>query len=273
MKTILLTGATDGIGFETAKLLADQGHHLLIHGRSEKKLAAAHETLSALYPQVKIETYRADLSNFDDVKAMVEAITNDQGSIDIIINNAGILKTPDAITQDGLDIRFVVNTFAPYIITMALLALLSSNGRIINLSSAAQETISLAAMKGEQKVSEAFQAYAQSKLAITIWSQELAKALKPQQVIMAVNPGSLLASKMVKEGFGIAGNDLSIGADILKRTALSEEFDQASGMYFDNDSGQLALPHSDAQDQNKCNALMEALNAIIEKYYGSLNLS
>jgi NAD(P)-dependent dehydrogenase (short-subunit alcohol dehydrogenase family) len=242
----------------------------LIHGRSEKKLADVQATLSAQLPNATIDTYRADLSKFDDVKAMVLAIANDHDSIDIIINNAGIFKPPDPITEDGLDIRFVVNTFAPYIIAKSLLPLLASDGRIINLSSAAQEPISLQAMKGEQRIDEAFQAYAQSKLAITIWSQELAKSLKQGQVIMAVNPGSLLASKMVKEGFGVAGNDLSIGANILKRTALSSEFEQASGMYFDNDSGKLALPHSDALDPKVCEGVMAALNEVVEKYYGKL---
>lgn len=87
---------------------------------------------------------------------------------------------------------------------------------------------------------------------------------------MAVNPGSLLASKMVKEGFGVAGNDLSIGADILKRTALSNEFEQASGMYFDNDSAQLTLPHSDALDPKICEGVMDALNEVVEKYYGKV---
>ncbi len=82
-------------------------------------------------------------------------------------------------------------------------------------------------------------AYAQSKLAITMWSRIMAEKLKDGPMIVAVNPGSLLASKMVKEGFGVAGNDLSIGADILTRATLSDEFANASGKYFDNDSGSL----------------------------------
>jgi NAD(P)-dependent dehydrogenase (short-subunit alcohol dehydrogenase family) len=180
-------------------------------------------------------------------------------SIDILINNAGVFKTPDITTQDGLDVRFVVNTFAPYIIANTLLPILSEEGRIINLSSAAQAPISLVSIKGEEKISDAFQAYAQSKLAITIWTQELAHSLKPKQVAVAVNPGSMLASKMVKEGFGVAGNALSIGADILVRAAISEEFASASGKYYDNDSKSFSAPHREALDKNKRVKVMETL--------------
>lgn len=273
MKTILLTGATDGIGFETAKLLASKGHHLLIHGRSASKLLNVEKQLKTHFPETVITSYRADLSKFSDIRSMLESIIKAHNSIDVIINNAGILKVPESITQDGLDTRFVVNTFAPYIITTTLLPLLTNNGRLIHLSSVAQAPISLQAMKGEQIINDAFQAYAQSKLALTLWSQEVAKTLKNEQATIAVNPGSLLASKMVKEGSGLAGNDLSIGADILVRAALSEEFSEASGRYFDNDSKQFSPPNSDAQDENNPTGIVEAMQQTIEKFYGKLDIA
>ncbi len=271
MKKNLLTGATDGIGLATAKSLAAQGHHLLIHGRSESKLNETEKMLKNEFPLAKLECYQADLSKFDDVKTMMKSIVEAHQSIDILVNNAGVFKTPDTTTQDGLDVRFVVNTFAPYIIANTLLPILSEDGRIINLSSAAQAPISLAAMKSEEKISDAFQAYAQSKLAITIWTQELAHSLKPKQVAVAVNPGSMLASKMVKEGFGVAGNDLSIGADILVRAALSDEFSSASGKYYDNDSKAFSAPHREALDEQKKMEVMAMLRDIIKQYYGDLN--
>ncbi len=267
MKKILLTGATDGIGLATAKLLAAQGHHLLLHGRNEKKLIETEKVVKQSFPQVKIESFRADLSRFSDIRTMLRSIINSHNSIDIIINNAGVFKTQNSLTSDGLDVRFVVNTLAPYIISKTLLSLLADNGRIINLSSAAQTSVNLEAMKGKQSICDDFQAYAQSKLAITIWSQEIARALKANQVMMAVNPGSLLATKMVKEGFGIAGNDLSIGADILIRTALSEEFAQASGKYFDNDAKEIASPHSDTQDKGKCTQVVNTIQHIVDEFY------
>ncbi len=71
-----------------------------------------------------------------------------------------------------------------------------------------------------------------------MWSRTLALSLQDQwPVVVAVNPGSMLGSKMVKEGFGVAGKDIRIGAEILIRAALGDEFENASGHYFDNDSG------------------------------------
>ncbi|MEP1741433.1 MAG: SDR family NAD(P)-dependent oxidoreductase [Kangiellaceae bacterium] len=265
MKTILLTGATDGIGLETAKQLVSQGHQVLLHGRSEEKLRDMVKVLKAISSEAKIQTYRADLSNFVEIKSMLEMIVKSHQQIDVIINNAGVFKAPQTTTADGLDLRFVVNTFAPYIITKKLLPLLASDGRIINLSSAAQAPIDLDAMAGKRVLNDDFQAYAQSKLAITIWSQQMATQLTPNQVIVAVNPGSMLASKMVKEGFGVKGNDLNIGSDILVKAALSEEFLGASGHYFDNDSQRFALPHLEAQDQTKCSQIMNVIDSIIER--------
>ena len=86
-----------------------------------------------------------------------------------------------------------------------------------------------------------------------MWSRSMALALKGDgPVIVAVNPGSMLGTKMVREGFGVAGGDIGIGADILIRAALSEEFAAAAGEYFDNDSGRFAPPHADALDPGKC---------------------
>ena len=271
MKKILLTGATDGIGLETAKLLAAQGHHLLIHGRNENKLRETQKILLNSFPNIAVESYCADLSKFEDIRSMMQVMLKTHTSIDVLINNAGVFNIPQPITHNDLDARFVVNTIAPYIITETLLPILTDQGRVINLSSAAQAPISLEAMQGKKIIHEAFQAYAQSKLAITIWSQEVARTLKPEQVMVAVNPGSMLASKMVKEGFGVEGNDLNIGADILLRAALSTEFSNASGAYFDNDSKQFSPPHSDALNSSTCDQVVDTIKAIIHEFYGDMH--
>ena len=134
-KTILITGSTDGIGLEAAKMLVSTGHQVLVHGRNPAKLTEAKETLSALPGGVQVESYLADLSRMADVEALAKAVAEKHAKLDVLINNAGILKAPDPITQDGLDVRFVVNTIAPYLLTMRLLPLIGPQGRIINLSS------------------------------------------------------------------------------------------------------------------------------------------
>ena len=262
-KTILITGSTDGIGLETARMLASQGHHVLLYGRSSSKLADAEKAVSVITDGGNVESYLADLSRLTDVEALANAVAEKHDSIDVLINNAGIYKTPNPITQGGLDVRFVVNTIAPYLLTKKLLPLLGSTGRVINLSSAAQAPVDVDALAGRIKLDD-MSAYAQSKLAITMWSNSMAHAHKDQGTIfVAVNPGSLLATKMVKEGFGMAGKDIRIGAEILIRAALADEFETASGQYFDNDSGRFALPHHDALDPQKSEGIVDAIEAIL----------
>lgn len=262
-KTILITGATDGIGLETAKLLVAQGHILLLHGRNPAKLAAVEKELSALTEAPRLECYLANLSRIDDVHALAEAVRETHATLDVLINNAGVYKVAEPVTPDGLDTRFMVNTLAPYRLTRLLLPLLPGSGRVVNLSSAAQAPVDPQALAGQTRLDD-MTAYAQSKLAITMWSFRMAQTLVDGPAILAINPGSLLASKMVKDGFGVAGNDLRIGAEILVRAALSDEFADASGTYFDNDEGQFALPHRDALDPVKSAEIVQAIEAALD---------
>ena len=165
--------------------------------------------------------------------------------------------------QDGLDVRFAVNTIAPYLLMQRLLPLLGASGRVINLSSAAQSPVNPEALAGRAKLSDGA-AYAQSKLALTMWSRSLALSLEDDgPAVIAVNPGSMLGSKMVKEAFGVTGGDIRIGAEILTRAALEDEFAAASGRYFDNDSGRFASPHSDALDPRKSEEFVRVIAAIL----------
>lgn len=266
-QTILITGSTDGIGYETAKLLVGQGHHVLLHGRSQTKLEKVSAELSALTNEssAQVESYQADLSNFDEVKKLASAILKNHTSLDVLVNNAGILKTSSPITSSGLDVRFVVNTLSPYLLTRLLLPIMNNHGRVVNLSSAAQAPINLEALSGNVKLHDHMAAYAQSKLAITIWTQSLAHELKNNgPSIIAVNPGSLLASKMVKEGFGLPGNDLAIGANILIEAALSDRFSNVSGQYFDNDIAQFSMAHPDAQNVKTCERVMLKIHDLLD---------
>lgn len=262
-KTILITGSTDGIGLETAKMLVSQGHYILLHGRNPSKLEAVKNTLSA--SGGRVESCVADLSVMANVEALASAVAQKHSKLDVLINNAGVYNAQNPLTPDGLDIRFAVNAIAPYLLTKRLLPLIGTSGRVINLSSAAQSPVNLNALAGQVSLSDG-EAYAQSKLALTMWSRSLALSLKDEgPAIVAVNPGSLLGSKMVKQAFGIAGSDIRIGADILCRAALSDEFSGASGQYFDNDKGQFASPYPDALNPQKSEDLVNAINAILKK--------
>ena len=264
-KTILITGSTDGIGLETAKLLLSLGHNVLLHGRNPAKLQKVKSEIAELAQGGSIEGFAADLSSFEQVESLARAVADSGTTLDVLINNAGVFAVPESVTADGLDVRFVVNTIAPYLLTQRLLPLLGDSGRVVNLSSAAQSPVDLRALAGELQLTDG-PAYAQSKLALTMWSRVMALDLGDNgPMIVAVNPGSMLGTSMVKEAYGVAGADIGIGADVLRRAAVSEEFAAASGQYFDNDSRRFASPHPDALDAQKSEAVVGGIEAVLKR--------
>ncbi|MEO0747170.1 MAG: SDR family NAD(P)-dependent oxidoreductase [Pseudomonadota bacterium] len=255
-KTVLITGATDGIGFEAAKDFAAKGHKVLLHGRSAEKMNAALGQVGA-----EAEGYLADLSLLDATRVMASEIASKHDRIDVLINNAGVLKTSQPVV-DGMDIRLIVNTLAPYVLAQALLPIMPQEGRILNLSSAAQARMDVSAMTSGRTMDD-MAAYSQSKLGITIWSQEMAQTLPDGPAVIAVNPGSLLATNMVRQGFGIAGNDISIGSGILVELALGEGYDAHSGQYWDNDAGRFGPPNAAAKDPGHVADVMAAIHRLV----------
>lgn len=264
MKTILITGGTDGVGKLTASKLAKDGHHVIVHGRNSEKLENTISEIKGQSSNDKISGFVSDLSDFGSIEKMIIEISNQFSQIDVLINNAGVFKSSVEKNQDDLDLRFAVNYFAPYILTNGLLALLkkSDSPRIINLSSAAQATVILEALKGIESVSSQA-SYAQSKLALTMWSFDFAKANK-DIVTIAVNPGSLLNTKMAQEAYGQFWSSADKGADILVELAISEKYAGSNGKYFDNDKGSFSNAHDDAYHQEKINQLISETNKILE---------
>ncbi|WP_028116602.1 SDR family NAD(P)-dependent oxidoreductase [Ferrimonas senticii] len=257
-KTILITGATDGIGLVTAQMLVEQGHHVIVHGRNPAKIDAVVAQLREI-GSGQVASVVADLSNIADIAPMAAAVASKVERLDVLINNAGVFTSGAPITADNLDVRFAVNTIAPYALTKALLPLLDANSRVVNLSSAAQAPVDLHALVNPVRLGDNA-AYAQSKLALTMWTKQWGEQLKGQgPMLVAINPKSFLGSKMVKDAYGIAGNDLRLGADILVRAALADEFADAHGRYFDNDAERFANPHPQAMSSANNQALIDTI--------------
>ena len=264
-KIILITGSTDGIGKIAATKLANDGHQIILHGRNAEKLSKVVNEIKAISGNENITSYVADFSKLGDVKSMSAKIKEDLKSIDILVNNAGIFKASNPITESGLDIRMVVNYLAPFVLTNDLLPLLqqSENPRVINLSSAAQETVSPQFLQKNSQLSDN-PAYAQSKLAILLWSFHFAKQ-HPKLTTIALNPGSLLNTKMVMEAYGKFWSSADKGADIIMDLALNPTYDDRSGQYFDNDKGQFNEAHPDAYDDQTIKALIKDTMGILDE--------
>lgn len=261
-KRIMITGATDGIGLETAKMFAEEGHQLIVHGRNKNKLEKVIADLKEINGALKIDGFIADLSKIKEVRQLIDAVKDSYTSIDVLINNAGVFVSNNTQTEDGLELRFAVNTVSPYLLSKELMSLMRDKGRIVNLSSAAQGRVDLRALANYSIMSDS-EAYAQSKLALTMWSIQMGLEDSKRPAFIAVNPKSFLGSKMVKQAYGRQGHDLRIGADILYRAALSEAFEEASGKYFDNDYGAFADPHPDALREDKRKELIKVLDELL----------
>ena len=263
MKTILITGSTDGIGKLTAIKLAKEGHTVYAHGRNKEKLQNVISEIKEASGNQNIDGFVADFSDIDAVSKMVEDVKAKISKLDILINNAGIFKTSVTTGYKGFDIRFVVNYLAPYVLTNGILPVLKNGNhtRIINLSSAAQSHISDATLSGIS-MSDASEAYAQSKLALTMWSFTFAKA-NPDIVTIAVNPGSLLNTKMANEAYGQHWSPAEKGVNILYDLAISETHKNDSGKYFDNDQGKFNNAHADAYDQEMIDTLISETNKVL----------
>jgi len=261
------TGSTDGIGKLAALKLAKDGHAIYLHGRNSEKLETVIAELKKVSNNENIKGFVADFSDLTAVKNMATQIKKDLPKLDVLINNAGVFKSSIATNQDGLDLRLVVNYLAPYLLTKELLPLLEKGTapRLINLSSAAQASVSLEALAG--KMSLGMQAaYAQSKLALTMWSFHLAKTLENISVI-PVNPGSLLNTNMVREAYGKFWSAADKGGNILYDLAVATEYEGVTGQYFDNDKGdpkgEFGPAHSDAYDIVAIEKLIEVTDNLL----------
>ncbi|QIX59999.1 SDR family oxidoreductase [Hymenobacter sp. BT18] len=183
-KTVLLTGATGGLGTATALALARRGAHLLLVGRNQLKL----EALLAQVQQAgatmggSAEILVADLSLLAQVQELAEEVTRRHSQLDVLINNAGIMGGPHTITSEGHELSWVTNHLAPFVLTNLLLPLLlaAPQGRIINVASEAHWLGQIEASREVRNARGRYSgitAYCDSKLANILFTNELAHRL------------------------------------------------------------------------------------------------
>lgn len=141
-KIILVTGASDGIGKETAMTLTKQGHTIIIHGRNKQKLQTVYNDIKAETGNTNIDMFTADFLSLAEIKCFADTIKQKYDRLDVLINNAGAQFTDKRETTiDGHEKTMMINVFAPFLLTTLLLDLLkkSPSARVVTVSSASHK--------------------------------------------------------------------------------------------------------------------------------------
>lgn len=256
MSIILVTGATDGIGLETAKKLAGLGHEVVLHGRSEEKVQLARGIIQSASPKAVLHTVHADLSDFAAVKCMVQHVGAHLPRLDVLINNAGVYMTGQRLSQDGFEMTLAVNYLAPYLLTRRLLPLLkkSPEPRVVTISSVAHKSgiIPFDNLNGELHF-DPHRAYANSKLAVALFASELARRER-WLASNSLHPG-VIDTKLLHAGFDMKGDPVTTGAQTPVFLATSPEVKGITGEYFDNCTA--VRPATAVEDQDLARQLWE----------------
>jgi NAD(P)-dependent dehydrogenase (short-subunit alcohol dehydrogenase family) len=233
--TILITGATDGLGKRVAGELAAKGTTVLLHGRSPERLEATLEELRSQTSSQKVGSYLADLSSLAAVRDLADRILSEYDRLDVLVNNAGIIVQERKESEDGYELTFAVNYLSHFLLTSLLLPLLKdfAPARVVNVASAGQSPIDFSNLMLEQGY-DAMKAYSQSKLAQVMFTFELAERLQGTGVtVNALHPASLMDTKMVHCTFGYAMSTVEEGSEAVVRLAVSSELEGVTGRYFD----------------------------------------
>ena len=252
-KIILITGSTGGIGKETAKALAKQGHTVIINGRNRTKTAATCDEIKSETGNSQIDFMIADLLLLSEVSGLAKEFKKKYTRLDVLINNAGAMfGEVRETTKEGLEKTFALNLFSPFLLTQLLLEPLakSSNARIINVSSSAHKMSGIPDLSDIQleKNYSFGNTYGLSKLYLIWITQYLARTLKENDLRITANslhPGT------IKTGFGQNANKgfwmnllfkVSMlfattpehGAESTIYLATSKNLENVTGKYFSN---------------------------------------
>ena len=204
-KVCLVTGATAGIGLVTALELARQGARVIGVGRSPERCAEAARQIREQTGTSAVEFLVADLSSQAEVRRLANQVKAATGRLDVLVNNAGLIRLEREVTVDGLEMTFALNHLAYFLLTNLLLDTVkaSTPARIVSVASAAHQgcKMNFDDLQGETKYSP-WRAYQQSKLANILFTRELARRLEGTGVTAnALHPGYVRTQIFRAEGF------------------------------------------------------------------------
>lgn len=194
-RTAIVTGANSGIGLVAARELARAGARVVLACRNASKGSEAVEGIKAAVPGAQIELAPLDLGSLDSIRAFGERFSAANDSLDLLVNNAGVMAAPRSLTADGFELQFGTNHLGHFALTAYLMPLLAGreSARVVNVSSGAHRTgrMRFDDLHGERSYGR-WSAYGQSKLANLLFTFELDRRLRGSDSplrAMAAHPG------------------------------------------------------------------------------------
>ncbi|WP_411108983.1 SDR family NAD(P)-dependent oxidoreductase [Streptomyces sp. c-19] len=265
--TVLITGATQGLGRGIALDLAARGCTVLLHGRDPDRLGATAEEVRARAPHTEVRTFLADLGDLDQVRAMADRLRATEPRLDALVNNAVAGGGAEPLRRErsaqGHELRFAVNHLAPYLLTRALLPLLTASApaRVVNVASIGQERIDFDDVMLEEGY-EGLRAYCRSKLAMIMTTFELAAELEGTGVtVNTLHPAHLMDTRGVRE-YGLTPVvAIEEGVRPTVRLVTDPDLAGTTGRYFDRFTD--ARAHDQAYDAEARRRLMELTDRLV----------
>jgi len=264
-KVVLVTGGTDGIGRETARVLVGKGARVLVHGRSREKAERVRDELRRESGGARVDAVVGDLSEMASVRALAKEVESLTDTLHVLLHNAGVFMHERRLTTDGFETTFAVNHLAPFLLTHLLRPLLERGvpSRVVLVSSIAHNRgrLDFDDLQGESRF-DGYGAYATSKLANILFAEELAERWAPLRISAhSLHPG-VITTKLLKEGFGASGDTVEEGARTSVYVASAPELEGVTGRYFVKSREASTAPHA------KDAALRRRLWEVSEKLLG-----
>jgi len=233
MKSVLITGATDGIGRASAQILHERGWRVLVHGRTKRKAQYSAGTIDR--DEQRVIPVWGNFESMDEVRQLATQVHARVTALDALLNNAGIYPAQRKISVDGFELTMAVNHFAPFLLTNRLEELLTAapSGRVVTVSSMTHSGVSL---NMDDLLLErgwdSYSAYATSKLANILFTRRLAENLRKTRVTAnSLHPG-VVATKLLRAGFGNGGASIEDGAKTSVYLVDDKRVAGVTGKYF-----------------------------------------
>jgi retinol dehydrogenase 14 len=275
-KTVLITGATSGIGFEASVRLAQLGARLVMVGRDPAKTGTKVEEVRKRSGAASVELLLCDFSSQERIRALADEFRARHDRLHILVNNAGAVFAKRTLTSDGIEATFALNHLGYFLLTQLLLDLLvkSAPARVINVASAAhyRGTMDFEDL-GFERGYKIMRAYARSKLANVLFTLELAKRLAGTGVtVNSLHPGAVAtniwngAPRWVRPILNTAARLFMItpaqGAEAIVYLAVSPEVEGKTGLYFEDNHPK--APSAVASDSLVARQLWERSSKLVK---------